>query len=518
MSDFPQILEKIYSNANNAFQALEVLKDQTLNEVEVACLSWVYHRWASIPNRYEHSSYYGRYFQCNILGWGHREDEEYEKGKEIRKTIRAILLEKNLDADKYIAAAEIFNLAYVECIYVGNGEVGSYKADCRLYWKKFSAYKKVFEEALSFLPQLVNEWVTLGQVLWNHYRFGQDGFNGKFSFPAAKYFLLGSLQLKPDFPIHYYVVLKIREEVDLDCNVTRDEEILEWKTPLGATYYYAAQLLQQHTLDKQQALGCYQKFIDLEGENVMPQNDFMLFDRDARWRSLPPTSQGAIAAMASLKLEMNDLREALVLAEKAIAMDPDNRESPYEVASEIYDQLGDKDQSMEFLNKKVEVALKLKSRDIVLIYTYDPLQKTEYMLGDYNDTSTRMSVFLLHQAYQKVIEYWIYEKGAFAKASEALKKFQNLILSAFYYRKLSALNLEVDLEYSNPFRIEYCYDDIAKLIQNMEAWSYESQVTIAMETGDYWQARHLCDKLIKKYPKRPAAYITKQIILEKLYY
>jgi tetratricopeptide (TPR) repeat protein len=502
------------SNPHKLRMLLEEIRQFELSDGELGFLAWLFRRW---QKRKEMCYYEKKYFQCNILNWWDKEFIEDSDCEKVRVIIFNIIDGKvgNSSANALIKAASIFDLAYPKAYYVGNGDSGNYNEDCPGHWKLFLPYKSFFEESLKISQNIVHEWITLAQVLWQHYRWTpNDNYEGYFSPETAGYFLSTSIDLKPSIPIHYYKIFKLIEKNDLNTGNMIQEAVLQsFKSNLGITYFYLAQFTQYHTNTPEKAIEYYHEFLALEGDDFLPQNNFFLCHEFAHERNYPPSSQEAYAEIARIYLENNQLSEAKFFIEKAIQLRPQNWQAPYELRAERAYKQGDIENYLKNRIQKIENCTctlfeygYLQKEGIGYYFQYAPDEKNYFRIGHGFREYFRMKIIDFRLEMKQIADFYLFELQNYAKASMFYKKSLDYIKKSLennlWSPKISSISPKRDKSLESKIMAEI----------------FESQLIIAMETHDYWQAKALAEKIIKKFPSRSSAYQYLPRIREKMGY
>ena len=352
----------------------------------------------------------------------------------------------------------------------------------------FCAVPGGFAEALPLSESLRREWITLAQVYWSHFRWqADDWFCGTFSEPACGYLLAQAVVLHSPYPIQYYYFYQQLPMYD-EAEPAGSGQELELQS--GLTYFYYAQYCQYHARDYALALTYYQRFLAAEPD-CLPDNRFYLFDRDATTRSYPPSTQEALTEIGNCYLEQGQLPAARTAFEQAIDLRPGNFQAPYERMAILLRAQDEPAAALPWLARKAEVCAqtvvnhygsRMVGMDICFYYDLTktgPLSLSHYPHG-WLDLAARVRVLEVNELYKELADAYFYELADFSRAGSYYKKY------------LAYLNQQ------NP-------DD--PLVQARKIEAFESQLRLAMEQGDYWQARTLGEKLLRLAPDNQVAQL-----------
>jgi tetratricopeptide (TPR) repeat protein len=384
-----------------------------------------------------------------------------------------------------LAAAGIFEGIFPGEVYVGNGDVGGYTVDCAGQWATFAPFRAWFAAALPLAGALRREWVTLAQVYWGHFRWqADDWFHGTFSAEASEYLLGQAVELALASPIQYYYFYKELPRGYTEVSTADEGQELELQSGVGLTYFYYAQWCQYHGADAAQALDYYRRFLAAE-PGCQPDNRFYLFDRDATTRSYPPSRQEALAEMGTIYWQQGQEAAARAAFEAAIAEAPDNVQAPYERLAALLRAQGQTAAALPWLARKAAVCAGFRTPSygsrhggLGLLLYYDPANSAPQDMRDYPhdgswcDLVARVRVLEVNELYRELADSYFYELGDYAPAGH------------YYKRYLAGLK---QLRPSSQQR--------ARTID-----ASESQLRLALELGDYWQARSLGEKLLRLAP------------------
>ena len=258
---------------------------------------------------------------------------------------------------------------------------------------------------------------------------------------------------------------------------------------LGLTYFYYAQYCQYHRHDYPTALTYYQHFLDTEPD-CQPDNRFYRFDRDATTRSYPPSAQEALTEIGNCYQRQGQLPAAWTAFQHAIDRAPDNFQAPYERLAHLLRGQGQTAAALPWLARKAEVCANAVMQDaghlrgIGSLFYYDPTNPGPQSLGSYPngwgwyDLAARVRVLEVNELYKEVADAYFYELADYLRAGTYYKKY------------LGNLNQ---------------WNPDAPLVQARKVDASESQLRLAMEQGDYWQARTLGEKLLRLAPDNQVA-------------
>ncbi|MGI4875763.1 MAG: hypothetical protein ACRYFX_31790 [Janthinobacterium lividum] len=460
-----------------------------LAPAHLALCAWVWHRWKPpVPTEYYYDS---NIFQANRLGW--RQMDDPSAGEEVRAAL-AELLQQQLPKQwkVLLRAASLFNCAYPEDVYEGgNSQVGGYVAHCRQHWRDFERFKDWFEQALPLAETLVCEWITVAQVFWNHYRWQPDNwFYGTFSEPACAYLLAKAITLDCAYPIQYYYFYKEQPHYEGEDRV--DGQELALQSGRGLTYFFYAQFCQYHRQELGEALTYYRRFLELEPD-CLPDNRFHIYSRDATKRSYPPSTQEALTEIGNIGLLQQQPAAARQAFEQAVALRPESVQAPYERLAHLARQQGDLPATLRYLARKAQVCAQARverghgyqSVGVGAYFCYDPTNPAPQPLDtapsgySYSDPAARVRVERIAEIYKQLADTFFYELYDYRQASIYYKKY---LAYPRHYLRYTATGEAGQLE------------------------AAESQIRLAMEMGDYWQARSLCEKLLRTAPHNKVAY------------
>jgi tetratricopeptide (TPR) repeat protein len=471
-------------------QAVAELAAQVLPRPALALCAVAWQRWAG-GDPTARPGHRFQQFQANRLGW--RTADDWTAADDIQAELAAVLrAQLPTQWEKLVAAAAIFNGIFPVEVYIGNGDTGGYTLDCQRLWQAFAPYREWFAEALPLSESLRREWITLAQVYWSHFRWqADDWFYGTFSEAACGYLLAQAVVLHSSYPIQYYYFYQ-QLPVYGEAGPAGAGEALALQSGLGLTYFYYAQYCQYHRQDYATALAYYQRFLAAEPA-CLPDNHFYLFDRDATTRSYPPSTQVARTEMGNCYLRQGQLPAARAAFEQAIALRPDNFEAPYERVAHVLRAQGELAAALPWLARKAEVCTQTvvphygsRLVGIGSYFYYDPTNPGPQNLGtypnawDWYDPAARVRVLEVNELYKELADAYFYELGDFPAAG-------------VYYKKYLAF-----LSQRNP-------DDPVVRARKLDA--SESQLRLAVEQGDYWQARSLGEKLLRLAPDSPVAQL-----------
>lgn len=469
-------------------RAVAGLAAQALPLPALALCAVAWQRWAGgDPTAWPGHRFYR--FQANRLGW--RTADDWTGADDIAAALGE-LLRAQLPAEweRLLAAAAIFNGIFPTEVYIGNADTGGYALDCQRLWQDFAPYREWFAEALPLSEALRREWITLAQVYWSHFRWqADDSFCGTFSEPACGYLLAQAVALHAPYPIQYYYFYR---QLPLygEAEPAGSGQELALQSGLGLTYFYYAQYCQYHSQDFALALTYYQRFLAAEPA-CLPDNLFFLFDRDASTRSYPPSTQEALTEMGNCYLQQGWLPAARAAFEQAIAQRPDNFQAPYERLAYSLQALNERAMALPWLARKAEVCAQtvvqhFGSRVVGMryCYYYDPTIPGPQDLGSHAhaghwyDAASRIRVLEVNELYKVLADTYFYELADYQPAGVYYKKY------------LTGLSQQ------NP-------NDSLVVARKIDA--SESQLRLAMEQGDFWQARSLAEKLLRLAPNNQVA-------------
>jgi tetratricopeptide (TPR) repeat protein len=460
-------------------QALASLAGVVVTEAMLALVAVVAQLWQ--PPRSDKPCLDERNFQAHQLGWRPAVPQPalaYELAACLGQHHRAELG----------PAAAIFGLSCPVPVYVGNGDLGGYEADCQLLWQAFAPQATAFEAALELSPRLEAQWITVAQVLWAHFRW-----EPVFSPAAAGYFLAKAVTLAPSLPVHYY-------QLFTDLPLAEARPPTDEGTPLalysavGVTCFYYAQFCQYHELDPAKALAFYQRFAKLEPD-CLPDNRVYLHLNhlpgcvEGRW--YPPCVQEAWAEMGRLHAQQNDWGQAQDCLEKAVALRPDNFRAPYEHLAQVYEQQGRLPKQLALLARKNELML-------------------QAVLVDNGHMVTRPAALVQTQWYLQYVPEAPAANERFPRPhlqiTTTVADVYEQLANAYYEQLADRQWASVYLKKFLQFAGQVAPERVTAAIEN--------QVRLAMDGGDYWQARSLCQKI----PHSPTARWYLRLIAERLGY
>ncbi|MBF9220304.1 tetratricopeptide repeat protein [Hymenobacter ruricola] len=487
-----ELLEDLESaGSQRVRQAVAELAGQPLPRAALALCAVAWQRWAEgDPTRRAGHRFWR--FQANRLGW--RTADDWTDADDIRAALGEVL-RAQLPAqwEALVRAAALFNGIFPVEVYIGNGDTGGYTLDCQRLWQEFAPYKEWFAEALPLSESLRREWITVAQIFWSHFRWqADDSFYGTFSEPACGYLLAQAVALAAPYPIQYYYFYRQLPATALSHGGPDSVgQELKLQSGLGLTYFYYAQYCQYHRHDYAAALTYYQRFLDAEPD-CQPDNRFYLFDRDATTRSHPPSAQEALTEMGTCYWQQGRQPAAQAAFQQAIARAPDNFQAPYERLGYLLRAQGATAAALPWLARKAEVCAQTAMQDagqlpgIGSLFYYDPSRPGPADLRRYPngyawcDPAARVRVLEVNELYKEVADAYFYELGDYPRAGSYYKK---------YLAHLSQLNPDDPLVYARK-------TDAA-----------ESQLRLAVEQGDYWQARSLGEKLLRLAPGNAVAQL-----------
>ena len=484
MRELVKQLESLTSS--QVLAAVPQLAAQPQPPAVLALCALAWHRWdhevAAPTRRYQE-------FQAITQGW--RAVDDWAAAANIRAAL-AQLLQAQLPAqwEALRQAARLFNYAYPVDIYIGNGDASGYEPDCQALWQDFEPFRAWFAAALPLSEALRREWVTVAQVFWYHCRWHpDDAYAGSFSAPACGYLLAESVTLESPYSLQYYRLYEQRPCGDGGA-VPSGGRALTLQSGLGLTYFYYAQFCQYHLLDFDQALAFYHRFLAAE-PHCLPDNHFRLFNQDATQRSYPPSTQEAHSEIGSIYFRQGQFAAARQAFEQAIALRPSNFQAPYERLAALLMQQGELAAALPHLGRKAQLCAEARLCDygwrttgVPTYLHYDPDAPDSLVVDadqygfSMSDPATRVRVHHVGELYRRVADAYLYELHDCRQAAPHYKKY---------------------LAYLDGLR----KDNPAWLAQKVDA--SESQIRLAMEQGDYWQARALCEKLLLLVPDNATA-------------
>lgn len=390
-----------------------------------------------------------------------------------------------------LQAARLFNYAYPVDVYIGNGDASGYEPDCQALWRDFEPFREWFAAALPWSEALRREWVTAAQVFWYHCRWQpDDAYAGTFSVPACGYLLAQAVTLESPYPLQYYRLYAQRPYSDGGA-VPLGGRALALQSGMGLTYFYYAQFCQYHLKDFAQAWAFYRRFLGAE-PYCLPDNHFCLFSQDATQRSYPPSTQEAYTEIGNMCFSQGQFAVARQAFEQAIAQRPDNFQAPYERLAALLMQQGELAAALPYLSRKAQVCTEARLCDygwrttgVPTYLYYDPSAQDRLVVDadqygfSMSDASARVRVYYVGELYKQAADAYFYELHDCRQAAPYYKK---------YLAYLAGLR----------------QDSLPWLAQKVDA--SESQIRLAMEQGDYWQARALCEKLLRLVPGNATAY------------
>ncbi|WP_208178243.1 tetratricopeptide repeat protein [Hymenobacter negativus] len=474
--------------------AVAGLASLALPQPALALCAVAWQRWAS-GDPASRRSHRFQLFQVNRLGW--RTADDWTAADDIQAELAEVLrAQLPTQWEGLVAAAAIFNGIFPVEVYIGNGDTGGYTLDCQRLWQDFAPYREWFAEALPLSEGLRREWITLAQVYWSHFRWqADDWFYGTFSEPACDYLLAHAVTLQSPYPIQYYYFYR-QLPVYGEAEPAGTGQELALQSGLGLTYFYYAQYCQYHRQDYATALTYYQRFLAAEPA-CLPDNRFYLFERDATARSYPPSTQEARTEMGNCYLQQGQLPAARAAFEQAIALRPDNFQAPYERIAHLLRAQGEPAAALPWLARKAEACTQTvvhhygsRMMGIGSYFHYDPANPGPQKLDTYPnawgwyDPAARVRVLEVNELYKELADAYFYELAEYPPAG------------IYYKRYLTFLSQQ------NP-------NDPVVRARTIDA--SESQLRLAMEQGDYWQARGLGEKLLRLVPGSQVAqlYLTR---------
>jgi hypothetical protein len=469
------------SNSSAALAAARQLAagPPALPPAALALCAWAWHRWAADPTQRPAARF--RQLQVNRLQW--RAADDWTAAGAVQEAL-AGLLERQLPAQHAAlrAAAGIFNGILPVEVEIGNADTGGYRIDCAGQWAAFAPFREWFAGALPLAEALRCEWVTLAQVYWGHFRWqADDWYYGTFSAAASGYLLGQAVGLALPYPIQYYYFYRELPVGYTEVSTAGEGQELALESGLGLTYFYYAQWCQYHGADAGRALDYYQRFLAAE-PGCQPDNRFYLFDRDPSTRSYPPSRQEALTEMGNIYWQQGQDAAAQAAFGQAIATAPDNVQAPYERLAALLRARGDTAAALPWLARKAAVCTQWQTpgygprhTGLGLLLYYDPANLTPQDMRDYPhggywcDRVARVWVLEVNELYRELADTYYYELGDYPAAGRYYK---------LYLTGLARLR-------PGPQRQARAID------------ASESQLRLALELGDYWQARSLGEKLLQ---------------------
>lgn len=471
-------------------RAVAELAAQPLLPAALALCAVAWQRWAG-GDPTTRPGHRFRQFQANRLGW--RTADDWTAASDTQAALAEVLRAQLPTAwEELVAAAAIFNGIFPVEVYIGNGDTGGYTLDCQRLWEAFAPYREWFADALPLSESLRREWITLAQIYWSHFRWqANDWFYGTFCEPACGYLLAQAVALPSPYPVQYYYFYQQLPRYGAAGPAGNGEE-LALHSGLGLTYFYYAQFCQYHARDYATALTYYQRFLAAE-PTCLPDNHFYLFDRDATTRSYPPSTQEACTEMGHCYREQGQLLAARAAFEQAIAERPDNFQAPYEGLAQVLRAQGEPAAALPWLARKAEVCGQtvvhhFGSRLVGMAscFYYDPASPGPQKMDSYPngwgwlDLAARVRVLEVNELYKELADAYFYELADYPP-------------TGVYYKKYLAA-----LHQQNPD---------APLVRTRIIDASESQLRLAVEQGDYWQARSLGEKLLRLAPDNQVAHL-----------
>lgn len=459
----------------------ELSRPETLPPAAQALCAHAWQRWGFEPAAATAGR--SRQFQAHRLGW-YVVDDQAGAGPAIRAALAA-LLRRHLPAEweALLTAAGLFSAIYPVDVYIGNADAAGYTLDCRARWAEFEPFREWFRAALPLSEALSREWVTLAQVFWAHFRWQPDDwYYGTFSEQACAYLLRHAVEAAVPYPIHYYDLYRQRPTHDYAADAEpHPGELLPLHSGLGLTYFYYAQFCQYHLRDAALALEYYHRFLAAEPD-CLPDNHFYLFSRDATLRAYPPSTQEALTEIGQLLLDQGQPEATRHAWRRAVALRFDNFQAPYERLAALTARQGDAAGGLHWLGQKARVCAQALIREggrraqgIGAYVHYDPASTAELVLTtapggyDWSDPSTRARLARVVDLYRELADGYFYELLDYDRAAH------------YYKLHLEALRPYPDAE---PWR-------------GQRLATEESRIRLALEQRDYWQARSLCEKLLR---------------------
>jgi tetratricopeptide (TPR) repeat protein len=460
-------------------QALAALEGVMVTEAMLALVAVVAQLWQ--PPHSDKPCLDARDFQALQLGWRPAEPQP-----DLAQELTACLARHQ--RPELGPAATIFSLSCPVPVYVGNGDLGGYEADCPSLWQAFAPHAAAFEAALELSPRLEAQWVTVAQVLWAHFRWELA-----FSPAAAGYFLAKAVTLAPGPPVHYYQLFAELPLAEARPPAAEGTPLALYSA-VGVTCFYYAQFCQYHGQDLAKALAFYQRFAKLEPD-CLPDNRVYLHLRhlpgcvEGRW--YPPCVQEAWAEMGRLHAQQNDWAQAQACLEKAVALRPGNFRAPYEHLAQVYEHQGRLSESLALLARQNE----LKLQAVFLDNGYPVARPT---------------------ALAQMQGYWQYAPEA-PEVNERVPRFRLQLTAtvADVYERLANTYYEqlADRQLAGVYFKKFL-QFAAQVAPERVTAAIENQIRLAMDGGDYWQARSLCQKI----PQSPTAQWYLKQIAAKLGY
>ena len=225
----------------------------------------------------------------------------------------------------------------------------------------------------------------------------------------------------------------------------------------------------------------------------LPDNRFYLFCRDATERSYPPSTQEALTELGNLALLQGQPQAAQAAFEQAVALRPDNFQAPYERLAALCRQRGNLAGYLAGQARKAEVCANMLMADYAfrgggmgMYLYYDPSQPgplvlDKYLnLGGWWDNAARVRVVEVNELYKELADTYFYELGDYEPAGRYYKKYL-----AHLSRRWNKTPQQ----------------------QASQLDASESQIRLAAEQGDYWQARNLAEKLLHTAPGNRTALL-----------
>lgn len=264
--------------------------------------------------------------------------------QEIRRQVLRLLSQHFLpdEAEGLLKAAEFFYVAYPEIQGIGNADGVFYDDDVPRLWEQYKPYSAYFEAFLGKSELFDNEFITIAQVLWLHYRW-----TSYFSEEAVGYFLKKAVELNPTVPIQYIKLETYSKKTD----AKKEHHLLQ--SNQGLTYYCYADFLYYHEKDYAKALAYYEQFVTLE-PCLLPYNLIPLDVHYVREFMYPPSTQMALAQIAQIYRLQKDYAKAKMYAKEAIALRENNFQTPYELLAEMLEEEGDLKGAIALYEQKVK--------------------------------------------------------------------------------------------------------------------------------------------------------------------
>lgn len=438
-----QPLQRLYSRDGRAVLHCFLLHSHwAVAKEDAVGLAWIGSKWQMVyTDRGDMSHYneetlsyklrpYDTDFQSVALNWW-----KYEQGTVDEETRLAIInfvlaqLKHHFSEEEAVGllqASEIFSCAYPETQGIGNADGVFFDESIAGAWHLYFPYKHHFEAFVGKHQIFDNEWITLAQVLWQHYRWTYD-----FSAEATAYFLAKAVEFTPALPIQYINLhaYQAGKEKEADAH-----HVLQ--SNMGMTYYYYAEFLYYHEKDYAKALAYYAQFVALEPA-LLPHN---LIELDANFASefvYPPSTQMALAQIAHIYRLQNNREKAKEYIEKAIAIRENNFETPYELLAEMLEEEGNIQEAIFLYEKKINamqssIIRQYYGRSSVQYYlVYAPEKETTQYA--YFGTYYRAKVVFLHDFYLKIAELYTQNQEP-KKAKEATQKAQKIRQSPKHHK------------------------------------------------------------------------------------